>query len=86
MTESAHPAASGVQLSRTSHELAEHLGKPPAVHDVAYFKGSGSTPSHMTGTMGSSPLMWESKTVNRGAGHIAGYGKSNRGTLFETEF
>jgi hypothetical protein len=57
------------------------------VTSLAQFKQRGARPlSLMKETATSSPLIWQSKDVNAGEGHIAGLNKTNRGTALETGF
>lgn len=56
------------------------------VHDVAPFIQHGERPlALMQGTNQSANVLWQSSQTHR-AGGLAGYGKANRGTLYDTGF
>ena len=56
------------------------------ISDVHVPTGAPRVNPGMASTFSSAPLLFHSKEVNQGEGHVASVSKSNRGTLYETGF
>jgi hypothetical protein len=75
-------------MSYSAKQFAE-LQRNPTTSNVAsvqHFEGGRRPQGLMASNRGSANINWESSSVNSGEGSLAGYQKSNRGTLLDTGF
>ena len=76
------------KMGPSANQFAKLMNTPVSqnVASVQHFEGGKRPQSAMSTNRGSANVNWESSSVNSGEGSLAGYQKSNRGTLLETGF
>ena len=76
------------KMAISANQFAKLMHSPASqsVASTQHYEGPTRLQALQRSNQGSANVNWESATVNRGEGSLAGYQKSNRGTLLETGF
>jgi len=86
MGKMAQPNPVKMGISANQFAKLQHTPVSQGVASIQHFEGGRRPQSQMASNRGSANVNWESSSVNSGEGSLAGYQKSNRGTLLETGF
>ena len=74
------------QPAKSYHEVLGGMGSPVLPKSIAQNVKTQGPNASQKSTQTSAPLVWHSRDVSQGAGHLAGQGASNIGSLLKTEF
>ena len=86
MQSMAQPHPAHMALSAKAFAKLQHTPVSQNVASVQHYEGPTRLQSLQKANQGSANVNWESATVNKGEGSLAGYQLRNRGTLLETDF